>query len=294
MTLPNTLIMDPKVRGRVAAYDQNALFRMPYFQVVDRPNEAIVVPANGQSTIYISSVSAEGPSVIKSFSAQKSGAALVNLQIQDGQSGRSLQKSGVHIDTIMGSGQQPFILPEELYIPEGRAVRMTFKDLTGSPNTIRPVFLAKRALKPQADGALALAKQRMERREYISMPYFFGLDGTSIVLTSGSSGQDTISIGNDAHFECMGINVSSTGAFTFDIIDVATGESIIDGFNSSNFQQANANIAGTANFPFRFMVPRFFYKNQKLIVTVTDLSGSGNTIYLTLIGRLVADRMWRA
>ena len=140
---------------------------------------------------------------------------------------------------------------------------------------------------------MTMMRRRMESRQYISLPYFYGFDDTYETLTSGGTASKIITIANDHHFEIHKIQVVSSGIFKLNITDVAQKESIISGPSGVDYQVDSALICGTAQYPFKLHEPRMIFAGQKLVVDLTDLSLGSNTIYLTLGGRAVATRMWR-
>ena len=82
------------------------------------------------------------------------------------------------------------------------------------------------------------------------------------------------------------------GSFLINIADQATGESIFDAPLGVSIPLSSGLVIGSAAFPVRFHEPRFFEVGAKLVVTLTDVSGAANVLYLTLGGRALADRMW--
>lgn len=288
----DTLISDRNT-GAVRGINVRKMYRPPFQFTVNQPGEAVVVPANGSVPMSIASVSGEGPCGIDRFSVQKTGVALVGITVSDGGMQRTITRGSVHIDTIFGSGKKPFILPEELYVDELRNITMQFTDLSGSTNTIYPNLGSSRYLKAVPDPKMELARQRINNNQYTSMPMFQSTDGGKVVLTALGTGRDVMSIDNQNHFEIHGITYTSTGKFTFDIIDVGTGESIIDGFDNTNFELVSSLAGGTAEFPFRFDEPILVRAGQQLLARFTDLSNAGNTIYITLFGKAIAMQLWQ-
>ena len=109
-----TLIQDPS--GRILGVDPRVISRIPYALLTNQPNNFVAIPANSSSPFTSITVSGEGPCEIASFAHEKTGACRVSMQIQDGSTQRGLMNRAVHIDTIFGNGQQPYWLPETLYI----------------------------------------------------------------------------------------------------------------------------------------------------------------------------------
>jgi len=195
---------------------------------------------------------------------------------------------------------RPYPLPEALYIDEQRHVTATITDLAGpfpaalDRNNIRLNMHTQRLLTRQVDLNLSRVRARMEKRQYMALPYFYILDnGNSVIAAAGGTNTETITIGQDHHFEIFQITAVSNGPFSINIVNTSTGESLVDGPLGSNFNVPSGVSIGNASFPLRFHEPRFIELRSKLIVTLTDLSNAANnTIWLTLGGRALADKMW--
>lgn len=279
--------------GSVAGVDRAKMAEIPFFFVTNPPNEAIVIPAGQSSALEIVSVSGEGPAEIDALSTERTGAALVKIRIMDGNTPRSLMNRDVHIDTIFGNGSLPFVMPESLYIDENRAANIIFSNISGAPNTIRPALSASRYLKEIYDPHLKITRNRLNRRQYLSCPYFYTFDTPVTALGIGAATTAQISIGTDHHFELWKITGVQTGPYDLNITDMTTGEPLVDGFQGNTFGISNGLIVGTAGFPFILKEPRRFKKGTKLMVNIQNRHGAPNTIFLTLSGRMIADRMWR-
>jgi hypothetical protein len=235
--------------------------------------------------------------------------ATVLLQIQDGQGTRALMNGAAHIDTIFGNflpGNKAYPLAEALYVDEQRKILISATDLSqappaGSPpvavtNNIRPNFIAERLLTRVYDPTTKKARDRMDKRQYLSMPYFYVLDNGFSKLAANGTNTETISLGQDSHFELFQLTAVATGglgSFLINIVDQATGESVFDAPQGVSFPVSSGLVVGNASFPVRLHEPRFFEVGGKLVVTLTDVSGNPNTVYLTLGGRALADRMWQ-
>lgn len=292
-----TLIESPRKDGSIIAVNKRRVAEQPYFLLTNSPNNSAAILANQSTPMRVCTVSGEGPAQIVSLAHEKTGVALVFLQIQDGQNQRGLMNSSVHIDTIMGTGRQPYPLPEALYIDDLRSLQVTFTDISGAGNAVRMMALCSRFQTQQVDPTLARIRKRMAARQYLSTPYWYTLDGGGIgggvAVGAGATVQDTVTIGQDHHFQLFQMSAVSTGLFDINIVDIARGESLISAPQDVNYAIGSELILGTANFPFKFHEPRLFQTGQKLLVTLTDRSGAPNTIFLTLGGRMVATRMWQ-
>jgi len=287
------LIEPPARDGRVLAVNKRRLAEMPYFLLTNPPRNIVAIPANQGSPMNIMMVSGEGPAQLVSFGHEKLDAMRVFLQIQDGQMMRGLMNGSVHIDTIMGNGQQPYRLPEALYLDELRSLQITFTDISGVDNEVRVSALASRFLAQQVDPAMERIRNRLNNRQYMSTPYWYTLDEGPVTIPAGTTITPQITIGQDSHFQLFQMSVVSDGLFDIDIVDTQRGESIISGPLDVHYPIGSELILGNGNFPYRFHEPRLFQIGQRLVVTLTDRSGADNTVHLTLGGRAVAVRMWR-
>lgn len=295
-----TLIESPERDGRIVAVNRARLNEIPYWFLTNQPNNQVTVPANQASTMQIMTLSGEGPMRLISWGHQKTAAMRVFLRVQDGETPRGLMNGSCHIDTIFGNGQQPFFLPEALYLDELRSMQATFTDISGAPNAVRISMLGSKFLTQQVDPTTERIRKRLESRQYISMPYFYTLDeatpdqGGGFQIPAGATVQSTITVGQDHHFQIFTLSAVSTDPrFDIDILDISRGESIVQAPSDSHYPIQAELLLGTGNFPFRFHEPRLIQVGQKLLVTLTDRSGAPNTVNLTLGGRALALRMWR-
>lgn len=281
--------------GSIAAVNLKRLNEIPYHLLTNVPDNNIAIPADSSSPPTIMSISGEGPAQIHSFAANRDAECLVLIQIQDGQNVRALMNRAIHVDTIFGNfnnNSRAYPLPEALYIDETRGIIITATDISHADNHFRPDFLTDRFLTRMADPNLEKIRARMDQRQYLSMPSFYALDNGSSSLLAGGTNQETITIGQDSHFELFQITAKSDGVFDLNITNIDTGENLIDGPLGASFPISSNLLTGNAAFPFRFHEPRFFNLRSKLLVTLTDRSGAPNKVWLTLSGRNLADRMW--
>lgn len=286
-----TLIQDPS--GRILGVDPRALAQMPYFLLTNQPNNFVTIPANSSSPFTSITVSGEGPCEISTLAHEKTGACRVSMQIQDGSTQRSLMNRAVHIDTIFGNGQQPYTLPETLYIDELRSLVINFTDISGSANRCAINLGSKRYLSLQVDQYMEEIRKRLSSKQYTSTPYWYTFDAGFVDVGIGATVRQTITVGQREHFQIHNLTVVATSlAFGINVIDVARGESIINAPNNTNRQVSAGLILGNANFPFKLHTPWIIQVGQKIEVIITNNSGAPNRIFLTLGGRGIADKMW--
>jgi len=287
-----TLIEDPKVPGRIIGVNRKRLDEIPYWLMTDLPSNIVAVPANQSSPLQTLILSGIGPMRITNFGMQSTGACRMLLRMQDGATPRGLMNGHIHANAICGNVGQPYQLPEALYIDELRALQVTFTDLSGTANNIRFVAHGSKWTTQQADATMERVRTRLEKRQYLSTPFWYTTDNGPIVVGVGATVTQAITIGQDHHFDIMQLSHVATGLYNIDIVHAQTGESIIQGPQEAHYQIGSEILFGNGNFPFRLHEPRMIQYGQKLIVTVTNRHAAQNTIHLALGGRAITIRMW--
>ncbi len=286
-----TLVNHPN--GAVIAINERKLQRLPFFLTTNAPDAAVTLSAYGAAGPTSMSISGEGTCEVFALGAQKTGVCRVKLSVQDGLERRALSNGGIHINTIFGDGLTPYPLPEPLYVDELRRITAEFVDLSAASNSVRLFGLSRRNLKMKNDPTLELARQRQNPQQFLSLPYFYTFDAGVASVAGNATSEFVITIGPEHHFLLSQISGTSTGLYNINLINVATGESIVNAPQGGNYGISSDLIVGTAGYPFCLKEPILFQINQKILVRITDRTGSTNTIYLTLGGRAIADRLWR-
>lgn len=280
-------------RSGAALVDKGMLDVVPFQFLTDVPNNAPAVGALSEVGPYVMTVSREGPVVLKQLSMQSTAYdsplsnALIRMKFQDGSGpGVMLMNAPVLMNTIFGNGQKPYHLPKGLFLEENHSIEVYYYNLSVSSNTIRINGGCKRLRKPVPDPSGALQRQRMQRRQYVELPYFLTFDTSFVTLTGSSTGTGTFSIPNDFAFEVHQLSFASTGIFNVDIYNQSTGESLILAPNGAHYQVPNTLLLGDGEFPVRLHEPWMIGPGQKLVCDMTDTSTSTNTVYITLGGVL--------
>lgn len=286
-----TLLTAPD--GRVVGINQKMLNFMPFTLVTNQPNLIVTVPTGTTSPSIAMTVSGEGPAQIVSFAKQASAAAKVKLHIQEGSDIRPLMNGAVHIDTLFGGGNTPYPLPEALYVDELRRLMVEIQNISVSSVAVRLAAACFRATSLEADPTLMLGRKRQGVRQFLSTPYWYTLDDGPITLTTTDIAEYTITIGPDHHFHLMQLMASSDASFDINLLDLNTGESLVQTPLADTNLLASEVLFGTANYPICLMSPRLFQTGQKILVRIRNRDVGANVIYLTLGGRALADKMWR-
>jgi hypothetical protein len=292
-----TIKSDPS--GLVTAVSNVSLKQIPYWLMTDSPNNIITVTPNGQVGPIAMTVSRDGPGEVVNFSVQHTpsrgvATAQVLFEIDDGSNILALSNAPLHIDTVCGDGTRPYILPNAINVSELRKLRVTLTDLSGLSNDIRILGQCFRPMIPEKDYDLKKSRAREASKDIILGCYFYTTNGGPITVGAGVSEEIAIDIDQTRHFKLMQMSAVSTGSFTMDIMNGQTGESLIDAPSGQHYQIANNLLFGNGYFPFKFQGGRMFERGQKILLKVTDTSGSRNDIYVTLAGQFIQSQMWRA
>lgn len=269
---------DGKYRFNQLAYDVKPFWLVPDNAALNPTDpEEITIPASGASAGIPMRSLEEGGYEFGLMSAQRTDECLVN--IFDEYLRRPLTGRPCHVDTIFGNGSFPFILPETIFLERRQTLVIQATDLSGNPNTIRPVLGGQR-INPERSNSQELRDEiedRRARRIYIA-PFLSPLD-EDVALTASQERDFYYTQEGVSNFEVKKLTFTSTGAFKFRVID-ETGRRLTE-----NWLHSSA-VLGTAQNPYILFTPWVIRAGGKVQFTFRDLSGLSNTIYLTLSGRV--------
>jgi hypothetical protein len=290
-----TLLNSPD--GKVLGINKKALLKMPFVLIPNAPNVPIAIPAAGPAGPFAWTVSGEGPAQIVSLQTDVN-SALIMLKMQEGRNFRELMNGAVNMSTIFGTNRTPYPLCEPLYVDETRRLIANFTGLTAGAVNIRPAAWCSRATSIEADPTLEMARKRQDFRQFLSFPYWYTLDDGMVTLTGTTVFEKVITIGYDHHFMLHQISAAFAGTseafgFNIDIIDVAKNESLFYAPQANHFGASSFTMIGDGNYPYQFISPRLFMTGQRILIRVNNNFAGTNTLYLTLHGQAIADRMWR-
>lgn len=201
---------------------------------------------------------------------------------------REFMNRPVHVRTLYGTAQQPGFLREPYLFLGQHNIQFQAAKVAGGATTARlymagsqyypwdPELIAK---PDQKRHMVDLLRRWINRRKYVT-PFWFTTD-TPAVLGANATAQFRIKNGDDAQFECFALSAVSTGNFAISIVEIKTKQTWMNG------QITQTNGIGTARFPTILPMPYLLPGGNFLNVTLTDLSGAPNTIFLTLAGRRI-------
>lgn len=209
---------------------------------------------------------------------------------------RAFSNFPIHIQTMFGTAQLPSILREPYYFAPNDQLSVYLNKISGGASTAR-LFLGGTqyaawstqlygANNPSAQDVFKRIAQWKERKKYVTpywvSPNFLSTSGAAFVtLTANQTLQFDTNIPEDAHFEAFTMMAKATGNFGLQISEVKTKRTLMNG------QVTQTNAIGTPSYPTLFATPYLIPAGYKLRFQLTNLTGSNNTIWLTLGGRKI-------
>ncbi len=197
----------------------------------------------------------------------------------------------IHADTFAGSGQLSARLTEDLFLPTRHQLMLTFTSLnTEAPQNVQLYLLGKlfdtfssnmQTYPQDKANMMALINRALERRKYVT-PYWLTTEGGVVNVPANQTVEIDTMVGDEGHFECTHIlrkiNGSDTNnPFELEIINPQTRQSFMNG-------RIHSQMIGNALNPQPFPAPFIAPAGQLIRFRITDLSGSANSVYLTLRG----------
>jgi len=247
--------------------------------VANNTNNAILIPDQ------------QGPFEGMYWTAEHGGHMLV--RINDSGFRRDMMNRDVHVDTIMTpvpGAQDPFMLPETLWLAQRHALTLTFTDISGANQTIRPVLHGRKFFLKQAKPGLAnrfLARREQQQR--ISTPYFYTTDANVTLAAAAVGTRAQMTISEEGHFVAHKITCVSDGPFDMIIKDSRDGQAL-----SGSIVVSNTQCTGIAARPYIFPEPWFIERNTQLLFEFNNRFALGaNRIWMTFSGRRVYDESYQ-
>lgn len=272
---------------------EQRLNELPFFLCSDQPDNEFTVPALNQSDILSFGVNGQGPMIAYRWSLVSDGDALVSMKISEGPNDIPMSNAGILAATIFGDNLNPYPLPETIYVDDLRKIKMWFTDISGDENTFRPCIRCRQSTTQILDPDATIGRISLQDKLRVTYPYFYAPDNGGIVLDANATQDIPISISSDFDFFLKQISYQATSSsLLIDIIDANTGKSLINAPRDRHYPVNINLIAGTGTFPARFHHKTCYHAGLRIILRLTDTSGSENTVYITLAGVNVARRMW--
>lgn len=209
--------------------------------------------------------------------------ARARIQYRDNTNGRFLMKGSQDIRTISGHalyniapgtplppGFTPFIWPRPYIIPAATTFTIGAADFSGLTATLRMAF----------HGTKVRAGTAPWDRKYRAMiPYVYPLSTTGTIdIPANGTTTASIPTDNDSHFVVYKLVGARDGACTLTMKDGARDRQWMN--EAIHFD----NLIGNGSFPNILPAPRFIPRGTVVSISLTDLSGSTNTVEINLVG----------
>lgn len=269
--------------------DIGELQTIPFFLTPNDPEDTILLPNPGTVRGPLAmSAPKDGPLLIRAIHANDVAQdVFAEFEIQDGSETRKLCNAPIYLRTILGQYALPYMLPQYLYLAEGNVIYINVQAIGAMSTALRLNFECVKMMRKQLDKTGRLALDRIKRRSILSMPFFATFQNGYLDLGALGTGSAQIQIPNEGSFIARKISYYSTGAFTLNITNQATKDSMILAPRETTYELPAADIIGTNGQPLDLVEPWHIGAGQKLIIDATDTSNASNRIYLTVSGEFV-------
>lgn len=271
-----TLIRD-KATGRIE-YHPLAEHKREFKLNPNPPNNIIALGALGNSQLVPCTNRNDGHLILKKMMVQRTGQCTILLH--DNTRSIDLMNNPVHIDTIVGNGGLPALLPETMFVPAGSSIQVQFIDISGAPNVIEFAFSGAKIFHQNApQDAL---RDFLGTKELLTFPYFLTPNVGVFVIPPNVGGAGVsvqfADISSDFDFEMMKINYVGTELMRYEIRH--------RGSSWSNDAETHSNVGtGTGQLP-HIIENTLIKRGEKLELHFTNLSAiNPNIVYFTMIGR---------
>jgi len=211
------------------------------------------------------------------------------IQIRQRAAARDLMSRPIHIRTFAGTAQTPALLREPLLFPSNSFLDCTITRIENTNLRNLRMYLCGSFYTPWANdltinpdwkARIVDIVKRWEVRNRYVIPYWITPD-TDVELTADTASEFFFKNSDDSCIEIFGATAVSDGAFSMEISETRTRTLLQNGVVT------NTNAIGNANFPAIWPTTYLLYPGYRLRFKLTDLSSSGNTVYLTLFGRKI-------
>jgi len=201
---------------------------------------------------------------------------------------REFMNREVHVRTIFGTGQQPALLREPYMFLSQHNINVQLIKISGGVTTAR-LFLWGAQYFPWSPSLLMAKREKsdmtnllrkwMNRRKYVT-PFWLTTD-EAVSLGANAAADFTAKIGDDGPFEAFGHCVVATGAFSAEITETKTKQTLMNGVIT------DINGMGNSQFPTIYPTPYLIPAGYRLRMRFTNLTAATNTIDWTFFGRKI-------
>lgn len=192
---------------------------------------------------------------------------------------RDLMNAPIHIQTICGDAQQPFVLPETIFLPATNGLQATFANLAAAPFTTRFCGVGWKIHYLDAE-KVGVTQFKIERPTNVM---FLTTRINPLVIPGLTTIEAPIDVPDYGEFEvCKITHYEIAGnPFLFGIRDGASGRLWSNGMVHSDVG------SGNGNFPFKLPEPTIQGRKNVIPMQITNPNVGSITLYLTLTGRML-------
>lgn len=290
MSIP-AVYKDPST-GKYVLHEA-VLFTRPYW-LTTWPAAAVVLPAAlgivGSSAMRVPQ---EAPFVGEKFLVFRTTQCMI--KILDGSTGRYLTNDWIHIDSIAGTAQFPFLLQDPLYLEAESYLHVEYMKLApgGAADVVDFHVEGTRYYVEDANiPELTAADEKMKRKlnnNYLCIKTVNeqgavvpGLQLPGVILGALGQATYTVTVPRNYHFTVRKVTaVTAAGAlppaFSIRYYDQRGNE-------LGNGALDSRAVMGTGLLPELLSQPFTVPENRQFSIVVTDLSGAPNNFFITFTG----------
>lgn len=261
--------------------DENGILRpnpylihtIPFTMAFDEygGSSAVTVPAN-QSIRRVMSIDKSGIVDVRRLNGKATSSEML-VSLYDNEYQRFLMNRPVHFSNIIGTAQDPFLLPVPLIIHQTQSLVLDLTDLSGVDNSFDPAFHGRRYY----FDAFTEIFDKASNATRLSRPYFYTTDDDVNLQFNNNIQTAFLTIVNDADFYLYAINSHHQGDYRVKVSNLSTGLTWQNGWIHSD------NFAGRAR-DYAFFEPMLLQRRTQLKIDFLNLHSSTNRVYLGFIG----------
>ncbi len=180
------------------------------------------------------------------------------------------------------SAGRPFRWPESYFLDveeKGKAIMVTFRNLSANQNTIRFALHGLRWYHMQAPGWIARRMKELYRDRFSTFPFFYTTEEFTELTALQTGLERDIRFTDEAWVEWVKSMVVSTGDFDVRIREKESGKRFMANLIRDSL------VFGNGEFPFLNWESSLFEPNFKLVFELDDASNATNTLFITLACR---------
>lgn len=246
--------------------------------------QVVDIPAGGTTNPIPFPISTEGHYEIF-YSMFQALDPNILINIFDNGTRRNLMSRPIHVATLAGTSERPFIWPETYFlnVTNGpRALSVTFTDLSGQDNAIRFVFYGRRFYQNEAPPDVAMKMQRyFEAKERTNVYWLTTNDDITLTADQELLGPaaPVFEATDEADTEIFKMTVINDGAFEFQLREQRNNRTMSNGFIHV------VDGWGSGLFPFVLQETFLLERNYDVSFEIRDLSGAPNNVFATFTAR---------